>query len=131
MSNPFGGPSSGVGVTGGSAVAAPSGTREVVTPSVLPLIVALVAIAVSAALWFLFPMSPTVAMGGYALTPFVVGGALAWARWANLRHSANPWYDKARGERQLRILQLLMVLGFALGLFHIWRIATEVATWFA
>lgn len=96
--------------------------------SLLPLIVPSVGIVASiavAALWRT-GAGPVV---GWILTPFVVVGCLAWARFLVLSKSRDPWFDRADGRRKLRILQVLMMLAFVVSLAHVWRIGQEAALW--
>jgi len=106
-------------------------SQSVVRPSPIALVVGIVALVASLAIWFLFPSSFPLAVLGYLLTPFLVVATLAWARAMHMRKSPNPWYDRASGESQQRLLQLLTALAFLVGMLHIWRIATEVASWFS
>ena len=121
--------------TFGSAPAAPleQATSDDIPefPSPLPLVVAGLVLVLSIGIALLLASDPRAAVVGYLLTPFGVVAALAWARIRHLRSTRNAWYDRSRGEQQLRILQILTLLSFLVGLVHIWRMATEVASWFA
>lgn len=105
---------------------APNGTAKRL--SLLPVIVAGVALALSAALVFvrLGTAGPFI---GWILTPFVVVGCLAWGRALFVSNSSDPWFDRPDGRRKLLILQLMTLVGFVLSLPHVWRIGQEVALW--
>jgi len=96
--------------------------------STLPLIAAAVALVISivAALTMRTGVGPIV---GWILTPFVVVGCLAWARFLFLSKSSDPWFDRTDGRRKLRILQVITLLAFLVSLPHIWRIGQEAALW--
>jgi hypothetical protein len=67
----------------------------------------------------------TVAVTGYVLTPFVVVGALVWARADGIARQANPWFDVLGLARQLRRLQVTALLSFIVAFDHV----TTIATW--
>lgn len=106
--------------------AAPVGTAKKLT--IFPIVVALVAIALSALLIFvrLGALGPFI---GWLLTPFAVVGCLAWARAIFVSKSSDPWFDRTDARRKLRVLQVLTFLAFLLSLPHAWRIGQEVALW--
>ena len=96
--------------------------------SPLPLIVAAVALLLSigvAVVW----RTGAGPLVGWALTPFVVVGCLAWARFLFLSKSSDPWFDRGDGRKKLRVLQVLTILAFVVSLVHIWRIGQEAALW--
>lgn len=62
---------------------------------------------------------------GYLLTPFIVVGALVWARADGVRRQSNPWFDTLGLARQLRRLQLASLISFVVAFDHV----TTIATW--
>lgn len=105
---------------------APIGTAKRL--SVLPVIVAGIALGLSAAL-VIVRLGTAGPFIGWILTPFVVVGCLAWGRALFVSKSSDPWFDRPDGRRKLLILQVMTLLGFLLSLPHVWRIGQEVALW--
>lgn len=62
---------------------------------------------------------------GYLLAPFVVVGALVWARADGVRRQSDPWFDTLGLARQLRRLQIASLVSFAIAFDHV----TTIATW--
>lgn len=67
-----------------------------------------------------------VALAGYALTPFWVVAALAWARATGLTRLDDPWFDRMRLRRQMRRLQAIALLAFLAAVPHIVIIARAI-----
>jgi hypothetical protein len=109
---------------------------KVVAPSVGPLILAGIALVISAVL--VLHDASHVALAsvlrseliasaiGYVLTPYVVVAALVWGRADGLSKQFDPWFDRARQRHRLQGLQLAVVAGFVVALGHIVRIARWV-----
>lgn len=126
MSSPFGGTANDGGA---SPVALPVdlGTRSIVRPNPLPLIVAGALVFVSLVIYLTLSQQVWSSWLGYILTPFGVVVTLVWARTAHLKMSAEIWYDRFGGQRLIRLMQVVTAVAFVVGAFHIWRIATSLA----
>jgi hypothetical protein len=109
---------------------------KVVAPSLSPLILAGIALAISvvlvlhdasyAALANVLRSELIASAIGYALTPYLVVAALVWGRADGLGKQLDPWFDRVRQRHQLHGLQLAVVAGFVVSVGHIVRIARWV-----
>ena len=104
-------------------------TPRVQHPSVVTIVVGAIALISSVAILVsqLDANSLRMHVIGYLLTPFVVVGTLSFARHGHLKKSDNPWYDAFKGEKFLKLLQVLTAASFLVGLAHAWFIGVLVS----
>jgi hypothetical protein len=104
-------------------------TPRVNHPSVITIVVGAIALAASIAILITQPNANSFAIHviGYLLTPFVVVGTLSFARHSHLKKSDDPWYDTFKGEKFLKLLQVLTAASFLVGLGHAWFIGVIVS----
>jgi hypothetical protein len=107
--------------------------RTVVRPSPLPELLALGSLVASVLVAYLSGderilggIPVLAALAGYALTPFAVVAALAWARTAGLARLDDPWFDRMRLRAQMRRLQVLALLAFGAAVPHVFVLARAI-----
>jgi hypothetical protein len=108
-------------------------SHEVEKPPFWPLIVQIITIILSIAIFFVSPNELYLTLGlvGYILTPFINVALLATLRAIDLRKRSTPWYDRELGKSYLKISAWLTISGFGVAVLVIWRIAREIAQEFA
>jgi hypothetical protein len=106
-----------------------SDTPKVEYPSAITIVIGAIALFASVAIlvFQLDANSLRMHIIGYLLTPFVVVGTLSFARHGHLKKSDNPWYDAFKGEKFLKLLQILTAASFLVGLAHAWFIGVLVS----
>lgn len=101
--------------------------------SVVPLLVAIVALVISGALEVLdyVAISPftynIVNVIGYVLTPFVVFMCVAWDAAAQRLGRRSPWFDIRPGYS--RTLRILAVVSLAVAIVHILEMGRALGEW--
>lgn len=71
------------------------------------------------------------ALIGYAMTPFGVVLALAWARTAGLQRLDDPWFDASTWRQQVRRLQIAALLSFLVAGPHVLVLARAIQAWWS
>ena len=109
-----------------------SAMPHVTEPSKTPRYVAIGICVLSILIALIFDNSLVLSIMGYILTPFGVVGCLLWARAEDLKKSPDPYYDRTKGGFKkytfIDTMQFATGVAFLIGIIHIWRIATEIAT---
>ncbi len=103
-------------------------SQEIKKPSWAPPAVALGAIVLSLAIFFITTLrfSPVIYFA-YILTPFIPILALALARTNDTKARSNVFYDLAKGKKIVTITLVLAIIGFAVALPVMLHIATELS----
>jgi hypothetical protein len=102
-----------------------SGTPKKASP--LPLIVVLVSIPLSGAIYFFLPQLQAEwwSLAGYALTPLVAVLATGWDSVSQMAGRKNPWFVIRPGFS--KVLRVLVAVSLLIGVVHIWRISDWLA----
>jgi len=97
--------------------------------SIVPLVVALLSIAFSLAIWFFYRgqvVSVWLYALGYVLTPFTVVMMMGWDTIAQRKQmSRDPWFIPR--PKYSRILRALTLASFLVAFPHIWQLAQVLA----
>jgi hypothetical protein len=103
-------------------------SNKVKKPSWIPPVVALVAIVLSLAIYFISSLkySPAIYFA-YILTPFIPILSLALARSSDTKARSNVFYDLAKGKKIVTATLILAITGFVVALPVMFHIATELS----
>lgn len=104
--------------------------RGVVKPPILPIILQVLLILLSAIIFIISPIDKYLIFGlvGYVITPFLVVALLAYVRAVDLNNRIKSNYDRALGRKYQFIAGILAISSFMVALPIIWRIALEIAS---
>jgi hypothetical protein len=99
---------------------------DIVQASPVPVIVSGVAVLGSVGVYFLASSlhSEVMFVLGYLLTPFATTMALGWDAVLQRKGKANPWFNAK--PNFARILQVLAIGGFVVGIAHIYQIGVWI-----
>lgn len=92
----------------------------------MPVIGGLASLAASGPGELIASRAVTASLFGYLLTPFIVVGALAWARQAGLAKMDDPWFDRFKLRAQMRRLQSMTLFAFIFAIPHVVIIARAI-----
>jgi hypothetical protein len=102
--------------------------NKVKKPSLIPPVMALVAIVLSLAIYLISSLkySPAIYFA-YVLTPFIPILSLALARSSDTKARSNVFYDLAKGKKIVTATLILAIVGFAVALPVMFHIATRLS----
>jgi hypothetical protein len=94
--------------------------------SKLPLIASGFSIIASVAIYLLFPHDVMFfSVLGYLLTPIAGALSLAWGQALDVSGRRDVWYSPS--STLMMVLKIMAIVGFAIGLAHMWDIASTIA----
>ena len=94
--------------------------------SKLPLIASGLSIVSSVAIYLIFPHDDMLfSIIGYLLTPIAGALSLAWGQALDVSGRRDVWYSTSSS--LMTVLKIMAIVGFVIGLAHMWDIASIIA----